>query len=94
MNSLEIQMKEMIAELRRASNAAFDLAHQAIEARGDHDDWRRMPTGKNRCPLSGWSRSTLYRLSRDGRLRTKQVHSSTYYAGADIRRLIALACAS
>lgn len=84
----------LVHAAREAANAALDLAAQLIEARGDHDDWRRMPSGKKRCDLSGWSRSTLYRLARDGTLRTKMVHSSTYYAGADIRRIIALANAS
>jgi hypothetical protein len=78
----------------QAAEAALDLAAQFIESRGEHDDWRRMPSGNNRCLVSGWSRSTLYRLGRAGKLRTKQVNSSTYYAAADVRRLIALAAAS
>lgn len=80
----------LIAACRAATDAALTLAAAIIEARDDPDDWRRMPTGRKRCPISGWSRSTIYRLGRDGNVRVKQVQSSTYYAGADVRRVIAL----
>jgi hypothetical protein len=73
----------VLDRLEEATRAAIALARQLAAARtGDDDEWLRMPP-----PRGG--RSKLYALSKDGRLRTKSVQGARYYAGADVRRLLA-----
>lgn len=56
------------------------------KARGeDDDDWLRMPSPKARCPLSGWSRTSLVRRIEAGDVRKKKISGMAYYAGADVR---------
>ena len=88
---MDRQALDLILAARDAAKAALLMATQLLDARGDHDEWRRMPAGVERCPISGWSRSTLYREAKAGRLRTKQINSCAFYSAADVRRLISLA---
>jgi hypothetical protein len=81
----------VLDRLEEATRAAIALARQLAAARtGDDDEWLRMPPPRGgRCPISKWSRTKLYALSKDGHLRTKSVQGARYYAGADVRRLLA-----
>jgi hypothetical protein len=54
----------------------------------DDDDWLRMPSQTKRCPISGWSRTTLNRHITSGDVRKKRISSCAYYSGADVRKLI------
>lgn len=78
----------VIAELRRASEAAFKLAENLIAARGDDDEWTRMPAKNSRCHVSGFSRSTIARLIDSQTIRGKSVGASRFYSAADIRKHI------
>lgn len=78
----------VIAELRRATNAALDLCSTLRAARQDDDEWTRYPTRHARCPVSGWSRSKIDRFCREGRVRRKTVGTSAFYSAADVRRII------
>jgi hypothetical protein len=96
-------LDELQAALRatqKATEAVLALARsQAKEAEAkaaDDDEWTRMPTGKNRCPVSGWSRSTLIRRIHESDpenaplqvIRGKSVKGSSYYSAADVRRYL------
>jgi glycogen debranching enzyme len=81
---------DILADLRRATAAAFALAEALAQAQGDAEAWTRLPSAKGgRCPVSGWSRSTILRAIADGTVRTKSVGSARYYSAADVRALIA-----
>jgi hypothetical protein len=79
--------------LASATRAALRLAreessrHQA--ARGEEDEWTRLPAADRRCPVSGWSRSTLLRRIQAGRVRRRTVGGTVFYSAADVRHLIA-----
>ncbi len=77
--------------LYRHTKALYALARaQVSTARAsatDDDEWTRMPISPRRCPISGWSRSTLESNAKKhpDRLRTKRVDGGRYYAGRDVR---------
>lgn len=54
----------------------------------DDDDWLRMPSQTKRCPISGWSRTTLNRHITSGDVRKKRISSCAYYSGSDVRKFI------
>lgn len=68
------------------------LARELAASRGDADEWLRFPAAKGRCPISGWSRSKIDRMTREGGpVRRKTVGSSAFYRGADVRAILAAA---
>lgn len=77
--------------VHEASRAVFALAKaQALETErkaGDNDDWKRLVT-KERCPVSGFSRSKIWSECAKGTIRSKMVSGTRYYSLADVRRLI------
>ena len=79
-------------ELHAAAKAVLRLARSneraAAAKSADPDEWTRLPNGTRRCPVSGWSRSTLIRREKTGSIRFKSVQGSTFYAAADVRRII------
>lgn len=55
----------------------------------DGDDWLRMPIHPARCPISGWSRSTLNHRISDKSVRRKTIgNRMSYYSGADVRKVL------
>lgn len=84
--------QDAIDALHAASRAVLQLARsqaRAAEARAaDPDEWARLPATDRRCPVSGWSRSTLIRRGKAGTIRTKSVDGSAFYSLADVRRLL------
>jgi hypothetical protein len=92
--------EKALQELHAANLALLALARsQAVAAEAkaaDDDGWTRMPTGRNRCPVSGWSRSTLIRRIQESDpgnaplrvIRSKSVKGSAYYSAADVRRYL------
>lgn len=82
---------EVIADLERATAAAFALARSLAaesDARAaDGDDWTRMPK-KGERSAEGMSRSTIERLQQSGKVRRKTVGGLSYYSAADARRVI------
>lgn len=78
----------IIRDLERATAAAFALARQLAAARADGDEWTRFPSPKGRCPISGFSRSKIDRLTSAGTIRRKSVGTSAFYSGADVRRIL------
>lgn len=81
--------------LHAASKAVLRLARSnertASAKAADPDEWTRLPNGIRRCPVSGWSRSTLIRRCNGGEVRRKTVGGATFYAAGDVRRLISSA---
>jgi hypothetical protein len=59
----------------------------AASPRAD-DGWTRIPGPGLRCPVSNWSGRTLYRHIKAGRVRSKMVTGSRFYAAGDVRRLL------
>jgi hypothetical protein len=78
--------------LHAASKAVLRLARSnertAAAKAADPDEWTRLPAGTRRCPVSGWSRSTIIRRANEGHIRRKTVDGCTFYAAADVRRHI------
>ncbi|MFT4175957.1 MAG: hypothetical protein QM627_04820 [Luteolibacter sp.] len=80
-------------ELHAATQAALALARVAnreLEAKlSDGDDWTRLPAEKGgRCPVSNWSRRTIFNRIKDGSIRSKHVGTAHFYSLADVQRLI------
>ena len=82
------QIETVIDDLEKATNAALALCKQLAAARGDADEWHRLPSPAKRCSISGFSRSKIVRLIDSNEIRGKHVGSSRFYAGADVRKLI------
>lgn len=75
---LILTMRETAIALSKAADALLADA-QARSAIADPDEWTRMP--KHRCPVSGWSPSSIRR-----NVRTKKVGGTAFYSMADVRR--------
>jgi hypothetical protein len=73
-------MRESALALTKAADALLADA-QARAAITDPDEWTRMP--QKRCPVSGWSPSTLRR-----KVRTKKVGGTAFYSMSDVRALL------
>lgn len=72
-----------------AIHARLDRMERALAAgTADDDGWTRLPAPKARCPVSGWSRSTILRQIDRGAVRSKSVSGCRYYAAADVRRIL------
>lgn len=78
----------VIADLRSATSAAFALLERLAKTAAEGDEWTRLPAGKNRCPVSNWSRSTILRKIDAGEVRGKHRGASRFYSLADVRRLL------
>jgi len=84
---------QVLAELERATNAAFALARALLAnaegAKAGDDEWTRLPTGGKgtRCKVSNWSRSTLIRMCDDPAIpiRGKRTRLGRFYSLADVR---------
>lgn len=78
-------MKKTEATLARLARAV-ELGTAARTA--DDDGWTRLPRPKGRCPVSGWSRSTVLVRIKLGQVRSKVVAGARYYAAKDVLQLI------
>lgn len=78
----------VLADLRKATEAAFRLAENLIAAQGDDDGWTRLPSPSSRCHITGFSRSKVIRLIEAGIIRGKKVGASRFYSATDIRKHI------
>lgn len=67
-----------------ARTQAQQLAAQAA----DDDEWLRMPGAKQKCPILGCSHGTIRRHIKDKKIRRKRAVGTTFYSGADARRLL------
>jgi len=78
-----------VDELYRSTKAILANTRALIANGGaraeDDDEWTRMPVKPRRCPISGWSRSTLEAHGNADDIRTKLVKGKRYYAGKDVR---------
>lgn len=83
------KINEVLAALEKASAAGFALARELAKARGDDDEWSRLPSTKSRCKVSGWSRSTILRHIQSNAVRTKTRGTSRFYSLADVRKMLA-----
>lgn len=79
------QIDTVIEDLRRSTHAALELVRQLAQARKDPDEWIRFPAVGARCPISGWSRQKIDRLTREKKIRRKSVGTSAFYSAADLR---------
>ncbi len=82
-------LNDRIAKL----DARFDRLTRAVEngatARAEDDDgWTRLPRPSGRCPVSGWSRSTVMKRITEGLVRAKSIGGARYYAAKDIQQLL------
>lgn len=78
-----------IAASLQALHARMERMERNLAAGPANDDqWTRLPSTKTRCPISGWSRSTILRHIDSGKVRTKSVGGSRYYSGADVLALL------
>lgn len=92
--------EKALHELHAANLALLALARsQTADAEAkaaDDDEWTRMPAGKRRCHVSGWSRSTIIRRIKESNpasapdriVRGKTVKGTSYYSAADVRRYV------
>ena len=78
----------VLDRLEEATKAAIAVARALAKQAADDDEWLRFPAAAGRCPISGWSRAKIDRLTRAGQVRRKTVGTSAFYAGADVRRLL------
>jgi hypothetical protein len=78
----------VIAGLEDATKAAFALLHELTRQRGEGDEWTRLPSPKSRCIVSGFSRSKIYNLVSQGKVRAKTVQGGRFYSLADVRALL------
>jgi hypothetical protein len=79
----------VLDQLEAATRAAIALARELAAARGDGDQWTRLPSNNGgRCPVSRWSRSKINRLIAAGKVRAKSVQGARFYAAADVRQLL------
>ena len=79
----------ILDRLEESTRAAIALARELAAARGDGDEWTRLPSNNGgRCHVSRWSRAKLYRLIAAGQVRSKTVAGARFYAAADVRRLL------
>ena len=87
------RLDKATTELHAAAKAAITLARSqaASTAHAGDDDYMplRMPTPGSRCPVSGYSRSTIEKLIREKAIRSKLGKGRTrFYSGADARALV------
>ncbi len=90
LDRLDAAARELHAAYREASRLARALAANSAARAADDDDWLRLPARGGRCPLSGWSRSTVEARAAAGEVRSKRIGGMRYYAGADVRRILSL----
>lgn len=77
---LILTMRESAAALTKAADALLADA-QARATISDPDEWTRFP--RLRCPVSGWSPSSIRR-----NVRTKKVGGTAFYSMSDVRALL------
>lgn len=80
------QIAEASAQLAKATAAAAELLRVSRTA---DDEWLRLPPASDRCPISGFSRSHIVRLTKAGTIRKKSVGAAAFYSGADLREYLA-----
>lgn len=90
LEALDATEKAMDALYRHTKGLYAIARSQAATVKAsatDDDEWTRMPISPRRCPISGWSRSTIQCNAKKHpkRLRTKLVDGGRYYAGRDVR---------
>lgn len=78
----------ILNELERAICAAMALTRAMLVSQAPDDQWLRMPSTKGRCPISQWSRSKIYRLTKQGAVRSKHVGTSAFYSASDVRAIL------
>jgi hypothetical protein len=88
-NSIAGPLGKRLTKLEKSiERLALAVGENRAAVSADDDDWRRLRKHPERCPISGWSRSTLCRHAVAGSVRTRTVRGIRYYSGADVRRLI------
>jgi hypothetical protein len=86
------RLESATTELHAAQMALIQFSRTVLRdcaARAaDDDNWLRLPSTAARCPISGWSRSSLNRRIAAGDVRKKKIQSMAYYSGTDVRKYI------
>jgi hypothetical protein len=86
------RLERAARDLHEAMQAAIRIARnqaKELQARtADDDEWLRMPGAKQKCPILGCSHGTIRRHIKDKKIRRKRAVGTTFYSGADARRLI------
>jgi hypothetical protein len=85
LDRLDRAEKELHQAYREAARLARALMTASTARAADDDDWQRMPARGGRCPISGWSRSTVETHASAGTIRSKRIGGMRYYAGLDVR---------
>ena len=81
-------VRELIAAATACIDAIAELSIAAFESAQDPTTWARLPRPSDRCRVTGWSRSTIYRLISEGHIRAKTVNNARFYSTADVRAYI------
>lgn len=90
--SLETTIIERLKRIDlRLERLASAVEAGAIARKEDDDAWTRLPRPKGRCPVSGWSRSTVAKKIKEGCVRSKSIGGARYYSGKDMLNLLNLA---
>ena len=86
------RLERAVRELHLAMLEGFKFvrlqAQQLSAKSADDDEWLRMPGAKQKCPVLGCSNGTIRRLITKGNIRRKRAVGTTFYSGADARRLL------
>lgn len=82
------KVREIVASLSLATNAAFALLAELTKTRGEGDEWTRLPSPEARCPVSHFSRAKIKNLITQEKIRTKTVEGGRFYSLSDMRALI------
>jgi hypothetical protein len=87
------EQEKALEALYRSHKSLLGLARtqakQLAAKDTDDDEWLRMPSGKQKCPILGCSDTTIRRHIKAGAIRRKRSVGTTFYSGADARRLVA-----
>jgi len=83
---------EILVALEAATAAAFAFARATMVAANvrttEDEDWARLPSGKGRCPVSRWSRSTILRHIDASHIRGKRLRGARFYSLQDVRNYL------
>ena len=87
-NAIEHTLEQLQTITLELIRAARIQASQLEASSTGGDDWRRFPAVGKSCPITGLSRSSLYRLKEQGSVRTKHLGGAAYYSAGDALRLL------
>lgn len=75
-------------ELAKATIAAVALLREISASQAQPEQWLRIPRQGERCPVSNWSRTTIYEFIDAGKVQSKRVKRCRFYSADDVRKLL------